>query len=121
MSREIKGYTLVNEDKLNRVIYGSLSREGKSIGGVGEEASEDSILAHYDKLGGLIKKGEYNLKVGGFWDSLRKAPRATPKVQFVFRDVEGKEVLVDEGSEVPLEVKASEISKTTKKVRRPKA
>jgi len=43
----IKGYTLVNDSKVNR-CYTEL--------GAGKLATDDEVLTHYAKFGGLIKK-----------------------------------------------------------------
>ncbi len=120
MNTEINGYTLVNEEKLVRVIGGSMGREGRLRGGIGENADPSDVLANYDRLGGLIRKGAHNIKMGAFWDFTKNKKREVPIVQFVFRDIEGKEVLVDEDGEIPMEVKAAEAAKSVKKVKKPR-
>ena len=108
MAETYKGYTLVNREKLNRVINGSEGPQGELIGGLGDEATEAAILAHYDKLGGLIRKGKSKVKTGCFWDFEGRKPFAKPKVVFVFRDLRGKKVELGENEEVPVEVQAAE-------------
>lgn len=103
-----KGLTLVNVDKLNRAIFGSTGSQGELTGGVGEDASDDTILAEYDKLGGLIRKGNRKVKTGCFWDSENKRPQKKPKVVFEFHDLKGKKVDIAEDEEVPVEVQAAE-------------
>ena len=49
-----KGFVLENASKVHRTIHGSQGGEGKLVGGLGESASDDDILAEYDKLGGYI-------------------------------------------------------------------
>ena len=134
MSKIINGYELANEEKLNRVIYGSMGREGQLRGGIGdlgptphrvnqeehEAAYEKKLLAYYDRLGGLVRKNGHNIKIGAFWDFVKRKPHDKPHVQFVFRDIEGKEVLIEEGEAIPLEVKAAEVAKTQKKVKKPR-
>ena len=61
-------YQLVNDEKLDRAINGNLTQGGKLIGGVGLDATDEQILAEYDKLGGLIKKDGLKVKQGCFWD-----------------------------------------------------
>src|SRR3990167_5053548 len=53
-------YLLVNNDKLNRAIFGNVGRGGQMEGGAGEKATPELVIAEYDKLGGLIltKGGE---------------------------------------------------------------
>ena len=116
----IKEYTLVNEEKFDRAVNGSMSAEGKLFGGVGENASDEEKLAEYDRLGGLILKGKYKVKTGSFYDFSKRAPRSKPEVIFVFRDLEGDEVEVPEGEEIPLEVKAAEVKKVKKAAKKSK-
>ena len=117
------GYECVNEDKVKRAIEGNIGAQGKLHGGVGEVASDEAKLAEYDRLGGLVLKNGNKVKTGSFYDFANKAPRTKPEVVLVFRDIEGKEVEVPEGEEVPIEVKAAQIAdkaKKAKKVKKPK-
>ena len=111
---EIKGFSLNNEDKLNRAVLGTIGRGGKLYGGVGENASDEEKLAAYDKLGGLILKGKSIVKMGSFYDFVKGKAKETPEIIFVFRDLDGDAVEVPEGEEVPIEVKAAEIAKANK-------
>lgn len=73
-------YLLVNNDKLNRAIFGNVGRGGQMEGGVGEKATPELVIAEYDKLGGLIlTKGGEKVENGSFWDFIKKIPRETPK------------------------------------------
>jgi len=49
MSTEIKGYILVNDDKVHRCYDAEL--------GAGPLATDEQVLTFYAKFGGLIKKG----------------------------------------------------------------
>ena len=71
------GFFLVNHEKLDRAINGSVGKEGKSYGGVGKDASDAQVLAEYDRLAGLILD-QNNQKVanGSFFDFEEGAPRA---------------------------------------------
>ena len=111
----IKGFHLVNKDRLERAIYGTLGREGLLAGGVGEDASDDAVLAEYDRLGGLIKKGENKVKLGSFYDFKNKKARATPVIVFEFRDTDGVQIDIPEGEAIPLKVKAAEIIREKKR------
>jgi len=108
MSETIKGYTLVNSEKLDRAVNGTVGREGRLYGGIGEKASDEAKLAAYDKLGGLIKKGKNKVKIGSFYDFEKRKPREKPDVKLVFRGLEGEEIVLDEGEEKPIEVIAAE-------------
>lgn len=112
---DIKGFTLVNGEKVNRAIFGGITQGGSYDGkGVGEDAKPEEILAAYDRLGGLILKDGKKVKMGSFYDFEKKAPRAKPKVKFVFRDLEGETVEIAEGEKIPAEVVAAEKIKKNK-------
>ncbi len=111
---EIKGLSLINEEKFNRAVFGMVSAQGEMTGGVGEEASDEAKIAAYDKLGGLIKKGKYKVKMGTFWDFKKKSAVAKPQIVFVMRDINGDEIEVPEDQPIPMEVKAAEIQKEKK-------
>jgi hypothetical protein len=117
---QINGFTLVNEEKINRAIFGTVGREGKLDGGVGERASDDAKIAEYDKLGGLILKGKYTVKTGSFYDFEGRSPRETPEVVLVFRDLAGQVVEIADGEAIPMEVKAAEMIKESKKPKKVK-
>lgn len=119
-------FTLTNEEKLHRAIYGSLDREGRETGGLlsklglesVDEIPEDQLLAEYDRLGGHILQGKYKIKTGSFWDFKNKCPKKKPDPTITIR-VEGEEVEFPADKPVPLEVQASEIvreRKTKKKL-----
>lgn len=108
---KIKDFELVNADKLNRAIYGVVKQNGSLAGGIGEDASDEMKLAYYDRLAGLIMKGEYKVKTGCFWNFESRKPQENPVIIFELRDLLGNKVEVPEGNEIPLEVKAAEIQK----------
>lgn len=76
-------YYLVNHEKLDRAINGFIARDGQLAGGVGANASEETKLAAYDKLGGLVLDADGNkLETGSFYDFRARKPREVvePKV-----------------------------------------
>lgn len=115
MSKQIiKGYEIVNDEKWNRAVEGSMGKEGKLENGVGEDASDELKLAAYDKLGGLIRKDGHKVKTGSFFDFEEQAPRGIPNVLLVFRDLEGNIIELPEAAEIPMEVRAAEKAKEHK-------
>lgn len=127
----IKGFTLINEEKVERSLSGVQRSDGSSIGGIGSgayfdtteqiwkkdgtslsaseiEKLENDLLAEYDRIGGLIQKGGDKVKTGSFYDFKGKRPRTEPKVFFTY-SVNGKFVDVPDGTELPGEVKAAKI------------
>ena len=111
MAEDIKGYEIVNPEKFERAVHGSVGAGGTLHGGVGENASDAAKLAEYDRMGGLIRKKGYKVKMGSFYDFEKKKPREKPEIVFVFRNLNGVEVEVPEGEDVPLEVQAAELAK----------
>ena len=122
----IKGYTLVNGDKIERALNGTPRGNGTPIGGVGAgayyetgvwklagreldpeetDALENAVLAEYDKIGGLILDGKDKVKTGSFFDFKGKSPRKTPAIVHQFA-VNGKVIDVPAGANVPGEVRA---------------
>lgn len=105
---EIKGLSLINEEKVNRAIFGMVSGKGEMLGGVGEDASDEAKIAQYDKLGGLIKKGKYKVKTGCFYDFKKRKTVENPEIIFVMRDLQGDEIEISEAEPIPLEIRAVE-------------
>ena len=94
-------YLLANRDKLNRVIFGVTDSHGNLIGGIGEKAPQEEILAHYDRLGGLITTRDgQKVEMGSFWDFEAKKARKEPLVSFVRRG-QPQIVTVEVGDEEP--------------------
>lgn len=93
MKNIINGFKLENAAKLERA---------ETV--VGSDAT--TLLAEYDRLGGLITKNGDKVKTGSFYDFEAKKPRAKPKVVFVYT-VDGEFVDVPEGEELPGEVRAA--------------
>lgn len=109
--KRVRGFDLRNEDKVRRALDGSPDASGGAKGGVRKEdgSFEDKdLLAEYDRIGGFISKNGDKVKTGSFYDFRNKRPRVKPEVVFVYR-VEGKEVEVPEGTELPGKVKAARI------------
>lgn len=120
-NNKIGGFTLVNHEKLNRAIEGHMGRGGRLEGGIGEGASDEAILAEYDRLGGLIRKGKNNVKMGSFYDFPKRKPHDKPKVVFIFKDLEGNSVELEDGAEIPDELKAVQIIEDKKAKKRAEA
>lgn len=126
---DIQTFTLVNTDKLERALNGTLDASNTAIGGVGKGAYfeggvwkldgdalgekevavlEHAVLAEYDRLGGLIKRQGDKVETGSFFDFKAKKPRVEPKVVFLYR-INGKTVKVEDGVELPGIVKAAKV------------
>lgn len=105
---KVKGYTLVNEAKVHRALYGAMNASGNFIGGVRKADGtydDDALLAEYDRIGGLIMKGEDKVATGSFYDFTARRARAEAQVEFEFR-INGEVVRVPAEKEVPNIVKA---------------
>jgi len=112
-----KGFDLINEDKVRRAKEGSPNSSGVFVGGVAKpdgSYGEDALLAEYDKLGGLIKRGGDKVKTGSFYDFKARRPKAEAEVVFEYR-VNGKVVEVPDNVELPGEVKAVKVAKEAPK------
>jgi len=128
----VKGYDLINVSKVDRALNGVQKNDGNFIGGIGRgayrvegvwkrddielsetevDSLETALLAEYDKLGGLIVKGDDKVKTGSFYNIAARKPRAVPEVKFIYR-IGGRVVEVPEGIELPGEVKAVKILAT---------
>lgn len=96
--KTINGFSLVNEEKLERALHGSMGKGGILVGGVGDKAKPEEVIAEYDKLGGLVLQGKRKVKTGSFYDFDKGEARETPNVVLVLRDLEGnvEEVREDE-------------------------
>ncbi len=111
---EVEGFTLVNEAKLRRVLEGTVTREGALSGGIGKDADPALIRAHYDKLAGLILKGNRKVRTGSFWDFEKNIPRETPDVVFEHRTASG-ELFEYSGEIEPVEVIAEKKTRARKR------
>lgn len=105
---QIGELTLVNEEKLERAIHGTVGRAGAHTGGVGEDASDEAILAEYDRLAGLITKNGETVKTGSFYDFKERKPREEPEIVLLFT-VNGQVVEVPDGAPLPLAVRAQQV------------
>ena len=107
---EVKGYTLVNEEKINRVLNGVPGTDVTGIAKDNGEYDEADLLAQYDKLGGLIKNADgYIVKTGSFYNLKAKAPHKKPEVVLQFR-VNGRIIELAEGEKLPLEIQAAQMA-----------
>lgn len=80
-TKNIKEYIICDLSKLDRVINGSVGSQGQLSGGLGKDASEDAILAAYDKIGGLIRTQDgKKVATGTFYDFENRKPRIKVEV-----------------------------------------
>lgn len=112
-------FVLENDEKVGRALNGTLTRDGKLSGGLDKDATDEQILAAYDKLGGLITKGGLKVKMGSFYDFPDKCPREVAEVTFM-AEIEGEivEVTEDEAKAVAkakVKTKALKAKKLKKK------
>jgi hypothetical protein len=87
MSRQVGEFSLENDEKVDRAINGTVGRDDQARGGLVSKHGEGNIpdaalLAEYDRLGGLIKKGDLKVKTGSFYDFQKKQPREKPELRF---------------------------------------
>lgn len=116
----VKGFELVNAEKVERALTGSANRAGSLIGGVQKpdgSYDDDALLAEYDRLGGLVRKGDNVVKTGSFYDFTARRPREKAEVVFVFR-INGRIVEVKENEEEPMIVKAARVNAQIEKEER---
>lgn len=137
---QVGKFTLANEEKVDRALNGAQQADSTRVGGVGnlaykdgevwkregEELSEKEVvslefalLAEYDRLGGLVKKGTDKVKTGSFYNIKSRKPHENPVATFVFM-INGREVEVKDGEEVPLVVKAAQVLAEEEKPKRKK-
>lgn len=113
----VNGFTLANPDKVTRALDGAMNERGEFVGGVRKsDGSYDGneLLAEYDRIAGLILKGEDKVRTGSFYDFGARRPRVEPKVEFEFR-VNGEIVYVKAEEEKPNKVKAVQIAEKEEK------
>ena len=118
---KIKGYNLINPEKVDRALYGTqVMRDGEPTqkgGIVKEDGSYDdgALLAEYDRLGGAIFNAESSkVQLGSFYDFKAKKPFVEPKVILVFR-INGEVIEVPEGEPKPDIVRAAQELEKQKK------
>lgn len=102
-----------NAEKWDRAVNGTVINKGELLGGIGKDASPAAKLAAYDRLGGYITCAGRKIKTGAFFDFKENAPAANPEPVFLFR-VEGEDVEVPVGAQLPIEVQASELASKKK-------
>lgn len=108
----VKGFELINSEKVERALVGTVQRTGALSGGVQKPDGTydgDALLAEYDRLGGLVRKDGEKVKTGSFYDFKAKRPHAEPAVFLEFR-INGRvtEVALDEP--LPPVVKAAKVA-----------
>lgn len=106
-------FKLWNREKLSRITDGQQDSHGQFVAGLGEDAIKndpDKVIALYDRLGGRITDVKNGAKVliGSFYDFKARRPREKAEISFVFR-INGKKVVMKDGQEKPIEVKAAEL------------
>ncbi len=73
-------YLICNHEKYDRAINGAMGSQGRLSGGVGKDATAETILAEYDKLGGLIMtKDGQKVATGSFYDFENRIARTDVK------------------------------------------
>lgn len=102
LPNKVKGYQLLNAEKVERALFGQPVNGGTKGGIAKEDGSydDDALLAEYDRTGGLIRKNGDRVKTGSFYDFKKKAPREKPEIVFVF-NVNRQEIEVKAGKPVP--------------------
>lgn len=98
-SVQVAGFELLNNEKVERALVA-----------VGEDASEEELLAEYDKLGGGIKKDGRKVALGSFYDFTTKSPKTD--VNYEELQYEEEYVLVRK----PLETKSAKGLSTKERV-----
>lgn len=101
---KLLGFDCVNEEKVDRAVLGTPGRDGKLVGGVGDNASEEVKLAAYDKLGGKITKGIFKVKSGCFFDFEKKVAFKKPVVILESKGADGLIYEFEDGDDVPFQV-----------------
>ncbi len=97
-------FTLLNPEKVRRVIEGETDSNGKQKKGLGKGAEALAILQKYDRLAGAIKgKQGARVATGSFWDFENKKPQEKPKVRYEFR-INGEKTFIDADEDFPMEV-----------------
>ena len=119
-------YELSNEEKLNRVLKGTLGRLGQLTGGLEnspdwskktEEEREFAIIADYDRVGGLILKNGLKVATGSFYDVVLRTPRKEPVLKFVTA-VEDQIIEVTEEEAAAISASRAKIDSLKKKKKR---
>lgn len=113
--REKFGVIMVNTDKVSRAVFGTSTGKGL-VGGVGEEASAEVILAKYDEFNGCIRKDGFKVKNGTFVESKTKKPVVNPKIILLIK-VNGEYAEQEENAPESLEIKIAKRQAKAKKVK----
>jgi len=94
-------YELINEMKVERAMASVAKADGTF--------KDSDLLAEYDKLGGLIKKGDDKVRIGSFFDFKNKKAFVKPEVFLTF-NINGKNVDVPADEPTPAIVKAARVA-----------
>lgn len=104
-----EGLDAIDGVKWNYAINGITTSNNTTKGGVGEDATMFQKFAEYDRLGGLIRKNGYPLKMGCFYDFKNKKAHVETKLVIIYK-VNSKFIEVPDGQELPIEVRAAMIA-----------
>lgn len=86
MSKNINGYTLVFEPKIKRAYEKEL--------GAGVNATDEEVLAYYDKFGGLVLKDGKEVKTGELWKAFcDKKTKKAEKTDLTDEEIEAKKAV----------------------------
>lgn len=99
------GVRMENTDKVSRAVYGTSTSQGL-VGGVGEDASVEAILAKYDEIGGYISKDGFKVKNGIFFDKKTRQPVEAKKIVLLIK-MNGEVIEHTEGEPESLEIKVA--------------
>lgn len=110
-------FTLVNADKVRRVLEGEKNGSRVVFKGLGSKPDPMQLIAEYDRRAGLIRgRDGAAVKTGCFWDFENGEPFADPKVVYIFR-VNGEVVELGEDEERPMQVQAAVAAEAQKEER----
>ena len=104
----VKGFELLSLDKIQR-----------ALDKLGEGASEEAILAEYDKLGGAIRKDGRKLQTGAFFDFEEKKPKENVDYEKVDEEqFEDQFVLVKKPVKKKVEVNKESLASKLARIKR---
>lgn len=116
-------YKLINEEKVDRALNGTVVSGSRKGGVARPDGSYDdaAVLAAYDRLGGYIQNAHGSkVKTGSFYDFVARKPRQKPEVVLIF-NINGEIMEVGEDEELPDVLKAAQLLENKKKGRKTKA
>lgn len=104
------GIVMVNADKVDRAVLGVATGKGR-VGGVGEDAPSEVVLAKYDLMHGFTTKDGYKVKHGTFVNLKTGEPVKNPKIVLLIK-VNGN--LVEQAEDAPESLEVKIAKKQTK-------